>query len=189
MVACSSIASITWSPTVVTGLRLVIGSWKIMPILAPRTARISGTGRERRSRPSNSIRAPGSMRPGLGTSRMMASAVIDLPQPDSPTSASVSPVAIEKPTRSTTRMLPALAGKRDGEPFDRQQGRAHRSSRRVRGSMMSRMASAITLTASTSVKRAMEAPARFHQMTGVRDSSLRAWSIIWPQLPSSPMPR
>ncbi len=72
----------TWSPTVVTGLRLVIGSWKIMPMRAPRTARISGTGSESRSRPSKAMRAPGSMRPGRGTRRMMASAVIDLPLPE-----------------------------------------------------------------------------------------------------------
>ena len=102
MLACSSIASLTWEPTVVTGLRLVIGSWKIMPMRAPRTERISGTGSDERSRPSKAMRAPGSMRPGFGTSRMMASADIDLPQPDSPTSASVSPAEIEKPTRSTT---------------------------------------------------------------------------------------
>ena len=135
------------------------------------------------------MRLPGSMRPGLGTSRMMASAVIDLPQPDSPTSASVSPVDDREADAVDHAHVSAPIGKRDGEPFDRQQGRAHRSSLRVRGSMMSRMASAITLTASTSVKSAIEAPARFHQMMGVRDSSLRAWSIIWPQLPSSPMPR
>ena len=160
-----------------------------MPILAPRTARISGTESESRSRPSKWMRPPASMRPGFGISRMMASAVMDLPQPDSPTSASVSPAAIERLTRSTTRTRAALAGKRDAQALDRQQGRAHRPSLRVRGSMMSRMASAIMLTASTSVKSAIEAPARFHQMTGVRESSLRAWSIIWPQLPSSPMPR
>ena len=50
------------------------------------------------------------------------------------------------------------------------------------------MASPTRLTASTSVNSATEAPARFHQMIGVRESSLRAWSIIWPQLPSRPMP-
>ena len=134
------------SPTVVTGLRLVIGSWKIMPILAPRTARMSGTESERRSRPSKWMRAPGSMRPGLGISRMMASAVIDLPQPDSPTSASVSPAAIERLDPVDHAHAAALAGKRDAQALDRQQGRAHRPSLRVRGSMMSRMASAIMLT-------------------------------------------
>ena len=72
---------------------------------------------------------------------------------------------------------------------DAQQRLAHWLSLRVRGSAMSRMASAIRLTASTSTNSSTEAPARFHQMTGVRESSLRAWSIIWPQLPSSPMPR
>ena len=111
--------------------------------------------------------AAGSMRPGLGTSRMMASAVIDLPQPDSPTSASVSPAAMEKlDPIDHAHARRALAGKGDAQALDRQQGRAHRSSLRVRGSMMSRMASAIMLTASTSVNSATEAPARFHQMIG-----------------------
>ena len=134
--------------------------------------------------------APGSMRPGFGTSRMMASADIDLPQPNSPTSASVSPAAIEKPTRSTTvtRRAPS-PGKEMLRSSTVSRGVAHHTSLRVRGSMMSRMASAMMLTASTSVKSAAEAPARFHQMMGVRESSFRAWSIICPQLPSSPMPR
>ena len=117
----------------------------------------------------------------------MASAVIDLPQP----------VA-----QASQRLA---GGDREADAVDDECADAHRETKwralrpsaevrssllpRVRGSMMSRMASAMTLTASTSVKRAMEAPARFHQMIGVRDSSLRAWSIICPSLPSSPMPR
>src|SRR5262249_44481787 len=81
----------------------------------------------------------------------------------------------------------------DGQPVDRQkgcaEGRAHWVSLRVRGSAMSRMASAIVFTERTRVKSSTAAAARFHQMTGVRESSLRAWSIIWPQLPSMPTPR
>ena len=52
--------------------------------------RISATDRPSTSRPQSSIE-PASMRPGLGTRRRIESAVIDLPQPDSPTSASTSP--------------------------------------------------------------------------------------------------
>src|SRR6185295_6942593 len=83
----------------------------------------------------------------------------------------------------------AFAGKGQDKILHRKQGRAHWPSLRVRGSMMSRSASAIILTASTSANSPSEAPVKFHQMIGVRESSLRAWSIIWPQLPSSPMPR
>ena len=37
-------ASAIWSPTVKTGLRLVIGSWKIIAMSLPRTLRISVVG-------------------------------------------------------------------------------------------------------------------------------------------------
>ena len=37
------IVSAIWSPTVSTGLRLVIGSWKIIEILLPRIDRICGS--------------------------------------------------------------------------------------------------------------------------------------------------
>ena len=50
------------------------------------------------------------------------------------------------------------------------------------------MASPTKLTARIRPKRAVEAAPRFHQMAGSRDSSSRAWSIIWPQEPSMPMP-
>ena len=45
------IASATWSPTVMTGLRLVIGSWKIIEISLPRTARIASSSSAVSSRP------------------------------------------------------------------------------------------------------------------------------------------
>src|SRR6266542_2502704 len=40
---CSRTASMIWSPTVSTGFRLVIGSWKIIAISPPRTLRVSNT--------------------------------------------------------------------------------------------------------------------------------------------------
>jgi len=43
---------------------------------------------------------------GLGTRRMIDSAVIDLPQPDSPTTAKVSPRRSENETSSTALMMP-----------------------------------------------------------------------------------
>ena len=48
----------------------------------------------RRSWPSNTMRLPGSMRPGCWISRRIESAVTDLPHPDSPTMPSVSPAPI-----------------------------------------------------------------------------------------------
>ena len=64
-----------------------IGSWKIMPISLPRTRRIAGSVRRSRSRMaparSRNITLPPAMSPGgIGTRRMMESAVTDLPLPD-----------------------------------------------------------------------------------------------------------
>ena len=74
-----------------TGLSEVIGSWKIIAMSRPRISRISSSVRSRRLRPWNRIRPP-TMRPaGFASRRMMASEETDLPQPDSPTSATVSP--------------------------------------------------------------------------------------------------
>ena len=87
---CTSSVSAIWSPIVKTGLSAVIGSWKISAISAPRTARISRSGSVSRSRPLKRMLPP-AMRPGGWTSRMIDSAVTDLPLPDSPTSPSVSP--------------------------------------------------------------------------------------------------
>ena len=64
MPAWTRATSATWSPTVNTGLSAVIGSWKIMEIRLPRMSRISSSPRVTRSRPSNSIRLPGSILPG-----------------------------------------------------------------------------------------------------------------------------
>jgi hypothetical protein len=52
----ASIASTIWSPTRITGFRLVAGSWKIMPMRPPRTARMLDSGRPSTSWPSSSMR-------------------------------------------------------------------------------------------------------------------------------------
>src|SRR5262249_46980963 len=84
----------------------------------------------------------------------------------------------------------ALGGKRRDEGAHLQDGGGgHTFSRTVRGSRMSRIASPTKFTERISPKSATEAAARFQKMIGSRASSSRAWSIIWPQLPSSPMPR
>ena len=74
-----------------TGFNEVIGSWKIIAMSRPRISRISSSVRSSRFLPWNRILPP-TMRPaGFASRRMMESAETDLPQPDSPTSATVSP--------------------------------------------------------------------------------------------------
>src|SRR6266508_3776441 len=98
--------SVSWRPMVSTGLSEVIGSWKIMPISRPRTRRISSSPSVRRSRPLK-MTWPPTMRPAGGaTRRIMLSAVTDLPHPDSPTSATVSPASTSHDTPSTARTTP-----------------------------------------------------------------------------------
>ena len=110
---CSRIDSAICSPIVNTGLSDVIGSWKIIAISAPRMARIvaeSARARSMRSpfARSNSSR-PAVMRPPpCSTSRISDSAVTDLPDPDSPTMATVSPrptVNDTPRTAATTRSV------------------------------------------------------------------------------------
>jgi hypothetical protein len=83
-------------------LRLVIGSWKIMETSLPRTPRISSSLSARRSRPFSAME-PEMRLFALGSSRMTESAVTLLPDPDSPTTATVS-------FGSTSRSRPFTAG-------------------------------------------------------------------------------
>ena len=100
-----SITSVIWRPTVITGLRLVDGSWKMMLMRWPRTSRMRISGSWRMSSPSTST-VPAVTRPASGSSRRIDSAVIDLPHPDSPTSANVSPRSIVSDSASTARTRP-----------------------------------------------------------------------------------
>ena len=100
---CSRIDSPIWSPTVNTGLSDVIGSWKIIAISAPRIARIVAPSAVARSMRVPSGRAKSSLPevirpPPCSTRRISDSAVTDLPDPDSPTIATVSP----RPTSNDT---------------------------------------------------------------------------------------
>jgi hypothetical protein len=75
-------------PTVNAGLRLVIGSWKIIAMRLPRSRAISRSD-SGEVLPAKLIFSPNA---GRRASRLMtASAVTDLPQPDSPTRQWVSP--------------------------------------------------------------------------------------------------
>ncbi len=84
----------------ITGFSAAIGSWNTRPMPAPRTAHISRSESESRSRPWNTTR-PEATRPGDGTSRRIENAVTDLPEPDSPTRPSVSPRRSSNETSST----------------------------------------------------------------------------------------
>ena len=77
-----------------------MGSWKIMESRSPRSARRSGPERARRSRPSKRM-APAEARTFSGSSPITARAVSDLPEPDSPTTQTISPSSMEKDASST----------------------------------------------------------------------------------------
>ena len=100
-----SITSVIWRPTVITGLRLVDGSWKMMLMRWPRMSRMRISGSCRMSLPSTSP-SPTATRPASGRRRRIDSAVIDLPHPDSPTSAKVSPRSMVSESASTARTRP-----------------------------------------------------------------------------------
>ena len=103
--------SAIWKPTLNTGFRLDIGSWKIIEISLPRISRLRGSGNRSRSCPSNRMR-PVSMRPGgEATNRSTDSAVTLLPQPDSPTMPSVAPAGRSKLTPSTAGTTPSSVWK------------------------------------------------------------------------------
>ena len=96
------ISAICW-PMVMSGLSAVMGSWKTMAMSPPRTPRISRSESCSRSRPANRAWPSTAASPSR---RSRLSAVIVLPEPDSPTSASFSPRAISKPTPRTTDLAP-----------------------------------------------------------------------------------
>src|SRR3954447_16066742 len=104
--SCSRSASAICCPTVITGFRLVIGSWKIIPIWLPRSFRSSLAGIFSRSRPSKRI-SPPTIRPGgLWISPRIDIAVTLLPDPDSPTTPNVSPGWRSQLTSFTARTTP-----------------------------------------------------------------------------------
>jgi hypothetical protein len=98
-VVCSSRFSRICAPTVSTGLSALIGSWKIIAISLPRTARTSGSLMRSTSRPRHSTWPL--TRPGGLTRRRMPRKVMLLPEPDSPAMPSTSPGRTSKSTPST----------------------------------------------------------------------------------------
>jgi hypothetical protein len=92
---CTSSASATMKPTRLRAFRDAYGSWKII-IISRRIGRISERESFVMSRPSKT------RRPSVASSRRMTQrAIVDFPQPDSPTTPSVSPRLTLKLTPST----------------------------------------------------------------------------------------
>ena len=87
---CARSASAICSPTVRIGLSAPRGFWKIMETAAPRMALIVLGEAVPMSVPPNRTR-PRVMRPAASRRRVIAKAVTDLPDPDSPTIPSVRP--------------------------------------------------------------------------------------------------
>ncbi len=81
----------SWSPTESTGLSEDSASWKIIAISAPRTLRRSSSLNFSRSLPRKRISPPVIFPGGVSRIPMTACAVTDFPDPDSPSTARVSP--------------------------------------------------------------------------------------------------
>ena len=106
---CSRIASRSCAPTVITGFSEPSASWKIMAIVPPRTARSSRSLARRRSiSPQRS--SPREMRPGGSIRPRIASASVDLPEPDSPTMPMRCPGSTVRLTPSTAVTTPCSVG-------------------------------------------------------------------------------
>ena len=78
-----------------------------MPMRPPRTSRIVWSSAVSRSEPANRMEPPEIRPGGVATSRRMVRAVTDLPEPDSPTTAWISPGDTSQETWSTARTQPA----------------------------------------------------------------------------------
>jgi hypothetical protein len=94
---------------VCSGFSAVIGSWNTMPIRRPRRRPIAASSRPSSSVPSK--RTEPLARAASGSRPISASAVIDLPQPDSPISPAVSPRSSENDTPRSASAGPRGVGR------------------------------------------------------------------------------
>src|SRR3982751_728669 len=90
---------------VCSGLSEVIGSWKMIEMSLPRISRISCSDRSISSWPLKWMLPEGCEAFGYGNSLRIESALTDLPEPDSPTSARHSPRLIWNETLSTASVV------------------------------------------------------------------------------------
>ncbi len=89
-----------------TGLSVIIGSWKIIAMRLPRSARIRSGGAPTSSSPLNRMLPPAT-RPGGSIRPMIENPVTDLPDPDSPTSPSTWPRPRSNDTSATAGSTPS----------------------------------------------------------------------------------
>src|SRR5436190_13124761 len=102
---CWRSTSSIWSPTLRIGLSAARGFWKIMEISRPRRSRISPSLAALTSMPEN-ITEPSAILPARSRIRITAYDVTDLPEPDSPTMPSVSPLPTRMSTCCTALTMP-----------------------------------------------------------------------------------
>src|SRR5918996_5360328 len=108
-----------------TGLSAVIGSWKIIDMRLPRSARRRARRASKSSSPSRRIEPAAGV--SCGASRpMVASAVTDLPEPDSPTTQTSSRGRTAIVTSSMANGRSAPAGRRTVRPRMSRTGSAGR---------------------------------------------------------------
>src|SRR5438552_4563243 len=106
----TSSTSPIWSPTRSTGLSAVIGSWNTMAMRVPRVARRSASDLVVSSSPSSLIEPLSTAIAFFGNSPITACAVTDLPEPDSPTTQTIS-------LAPTERLMPRTACGRSPRPL------------------------------------------------------------------------
>src|SRR5690349_12982170 len=102
---CALNGSATCQPTPNTGLSDASASWNTMPISSPQRARHSAMGAPSTSAPSKRMLPPVMCAGGDARRRMMAAAVTLLPEPLSPSTASVSPRRTENVAPLTARTI------------------------------------------------------------------------------------
>ena len=116
--SCSWICSMIWSPIFGDRVQEVVGSWKIIAISAPRS-RLSSSSRRDQLRALVVAPCPRSARSASASSPISVIAVTDLPEPDSPTTASTSPGCSSSDTPSTACTTP-FGGERQLQFLDRE---------------------------------------------------------------------
>ena len=105
-----SIASVIWRPIFTIGLREDNGSWKIIDILSPLILYISSSVMDNKSFPSYRISPPSIIELPARIPRI-ALEVTDLPEPDSPTIASVLPLSRSNEISLTALTVPPCVRK------------------------------------------------------------------------------
>src|SRR5439155_1250955 len=103
-----------WSPTRSTGLSAVIGSWNTMAMRVPRIARNSLSDLVSSCSPCSRIEPVSTRIAAFGSRPITACAVTDLPEPDSPTTQTISSAPTVRLMRCTACVLspPLMATER-----------------------------------------------------------------------------